>query len=102
MLKNIVLISDFRFFIYGSRFNNLQLVADSLFFVAVFILESLEGILMAKLLIALRLMASFKPLSFLLLVVERAIKSLIMPEKTATKNQQNARINIRPRLIKFY
>ena len=45
-----------RFFIYGFKINNL--VGESLFFVAVFILESLEGILIAKLSIELGLVVS--------------------------------------------
>ena len=45
-----------KFFIYGFKINNL--VGDSLFFVVVFILDSLEEILMAKLLIELGLVAN--------------------------------------------
>ena len=56
------------------------LVGDS-FFVAVFILESLKRIFMAKLLIELGLVASQ-------LVMERETKSLKMPEKKTTKKQK--------------
>ena len=45
-----------RFFIYGFKINNL--VGDSFIFVAMFILELLEGILMAKLSIELVLVVS--------------------------------------------
>ena len=45
-----------RFFMYGFKINNL--VGESLSFVAVFLLESLERILMAKLTIELGLVAN--------------------------------------------
>ena len=71
---------------------------------AVFILESLEGIKMNKLLTELGLVASkvSNLLSFLLRVKERATKSLKMPEKPAAKDQLTTKNNFRPGLVKFY
>ena len=76
-----------KFFICRLKINTL--VEKSLSFVAVFLLESLEGILIAKLLIELGLVAkrSRQPLSFLLQVMENATKLLKMPEKPATTDQ---------------
>ena len=73
-------------------------------FGAVFILESLKGITVDKLSIDLGLVASevASLLLFLLRVKERATKSLKMPKKPATKDQQTTKNNIRPRLVKFY
>ena len=42
------------------------------------------------------------PLSFLLLVMERARKSLNMPEKISYKGSTDYHKNITPRLVKFY
>ena len=80
------------------------MIGESLSFGAVFILESLKGITVDKLSIELGLVASevASLLLFLLRVKERATKSLKMPEKPATKDQQTTKNNIRPRLVKFY
>ena len=61
------------------------------FFIVVFILELLEAIIMYQFLFVLGLVASG-------VVMERATKSFKMLEKTATKDQQTTRNNIRPKV----